>query len=98
MTTHIFNAQNQCIGTGRNLDIMLRRANGRGVSRITVDRLPDSGHWEALVNVFYGDGSRACTNFASFSHACEWANDRSKASPRQSWFVGCLVTINGDAQ
>ena len=94
MTTHIFNAENQCIGEGRNLGILLRRAKGRGVARITVDELPFvalHGPSGALVNVFYRDGTRACTNFADYSHACDWAYTRSQASPRTSWFAGAEV-------
>ena len=86
VTTHIFDAANRCIGEGRNLGILLRRAKGRGVDRITVDGLPNGS---ALVNVFYRDGSRACTNFVSYWHACDWAQTRSDASPRASWFAGC---------
>lgn len=88
MTTHVFNAENQCIGEGRNLGILLRRARGRGVARITVDGQTNGG---ALVNVFYADGSRACTSFADYGHACDWAETRSDASPRVSWFAGCAL-------
>ena len=90
MTTHIFNAQNRCTSTGRNLAILFAHARKRGgVSRITVDRVRDTGR--ALVNVWFVDGARGCTNFADYSHACEWARDRSALSPRVSWFAGCLV-------
>lgn len=92
MTTHIFNEHNQCISEGRNLAIVFTRARrAGGVSRIAVNQLPPGGHWEALVNVYFANGHRACTNFASYSHACDWARERSALSPRVSWFAGCVV-------
>jgi hypothetical protein len=95
MTTHIFNALNQCIGEGRNLRILFEKARKfGGVSRITVDQLSDSRHYEALVNVHFSNGYRGCTNFASYSHACEWAAGRSALSPRVSYWAGAAVTCN----
>lgn len=95
MATHIFDAQNRCIGEGRNLRIMFDRARRfGGVARVTVDQLPPGQHWGALVNVFYVTGHRACTNFADYSHACKWARDRSALSPRVSFWAGCAVECN----
>lgn len=95
MTTQIINPQNQCVSEGRNLRIMLDHARKRGgVKRITIGRITDSRFHEAIVNVFYNDGFRAVTNFASYDHAIEWAQTRSKASPRTSWFAGCVVDFN----
>lgn len=92
MTTQIINPQNQCISEGRNLDIMFRHARKRGVSRIAVSRISSTGRYEALVNVFYKDGFRAVTNFASFDHAVEWANARSNTG-QASAFAGCEVQV-----
>lgn len=95
MTTHIFDPANRCIGEGRNLRIMFDRARRfGGVTRVTVDQLPPGQHWGALVNVFYVNGSRACTNFADYSHACEWARARSALSSRVSFWAGCEVQCN----
>lgn len=95
MTTHIFNEHNQCVSEGKNLRIIFDRARRfGGVSRIVVDRLPDSRHWGAVVNVFFPNGYRACTNFADYAHACDWARDRSNLSPRVSYWAGAVVTCN----
>ena len=92
MTTQVFDDQNRCIGEGRNLRIMLEKARKYGgVSRVTVDQLPPGNRWGALVNVFYANGYRACTNFVDYPHACEWARDRSTLSPRVSFWAGCTV-------
>jgi hypothetical protein len=94
--THIFNAENQCIGTGKNLGIVFRKARDYGgVKRIRVDQLNShSMHYEALVNIWFANGYRACLNFSCYSHACEWAHERSAARPRTSWFHGCTVECN----
>jgi hypothetical protein len=92
MTAHIFDKDNRCVGTGQNLAIIFRYAlRMQGVTRITVDEIEGG---RALVNVHYKGGWRGCTNFVSYSHACDWARDRSNLSPRVSWFAGCAVVCN----
>lgn len=92
MTTHVFNPHGACVSEGRNLAIVFSYARRfSGVSRITVDRLPQN---RALVNVFYVNGWRACTGFSDFAHAQEWARARSALSPRVSWFAGCAVEVS----
>ena len=98
MTTHIFSPENRCVSEGRNLRIMFDYARRLGgVTRVTVDQLPPGGHWGALVNVFYVTGHRACTNFVSYSHACDWARERSALSPRVSYWADCEVTCTPHA-
>jgi hypothetical protein len=89
MTTHIFNEHNVCISEGRNLAIIFAYARKTGgVSKIHISKL-DSSRYEALVNVHFVNGYRACTNFVSFAHALDWANDKSKR--KNTYWTGCQV-------
>lgn len=90
----IFNEESEPIRQSHNLRGILNHANRRGVMRIHVDILDEgSRRPNALVSVIYRGGDIGKVYFSCGEHACEWANERSKASPRQSWFAGCEVTI-----
>lgn len=89
----VFNTQGEPYRQSHNLRAILEHARGRGVERIHIDKLDDGPRRPgALVSVFYRGGDVGKTYFVCASHAAEWAQDRSKASPRTSWFAGCQVT------
>jgi hypothetical protein len=92
MTTHIFNQHNQCISEGKNLAIIFSYARKMGgVEKIQVYRLHDSKHYECMVNVYFKHGFRAVTNFVSFDHAIEWANEKSKR--KNTYWTDCKVEV-----
>lgn len=84
-----------CVRQSRNLRGILEHARGRGVQSIRVQVLNDGPTRPgALVTVNYCGGHAGHTYFSCGSHAQEWANKRRDASPRASWFAGCLVKVD----
>lgn len=95
----IFNEEGEPFRQSRNLRAILEHARRRGVYRIHIDKLNDGPRRPgALATVFYRGGDVGKIYFVCGSHAMDWAQDRSKASPRASWFAGCEVTSKEWAQ
>lgn len=96
MTTIIWDTDRKCVSQSHNLRGMFDWARRLGgVTSINVIRLHDENDRRpgAYVVATYRNGYTAETYFCDGSNAVDWANERSKASPRRSWFAGCTVVV-----
>jgi hypothetical protein len=91
MNTHIFNEFNIFKSEGKNLAILFSYARKFGVKKIHVGWTKEGkfGNREAIVNVYFANGWRGVTNFASFSNAVDWANE--KSNRKNTFWTGCIV-------